>query len=70
MQTIDLIFSAAEVIALLLQELPAPRTYLYPQTFAGLSYIIASGFLAALWRSLRHRDSDILIRRPPGGVDF
>ncbi|RKK14332.1 hypothetical protein BFJ66_g15564 [Fusarium oxysporum f. sp. cepae] len=62
--------ATAEVIALLLQELPAPRTYLYPQTFAGLSYIIASGFLAVLWRSLRHRDSDILIRRPPGGVDF
>lgn len=67
-QTIDLEFSAAEVMALLLQELPAPRTYLYPQIFAGISYIIAGGFLAALWRNLRQRDSAFLIRRPPGGM--
>ncbi|KAJ9427933.1 hypothetical protein QL093DRAFT_2125587 [Fusarium oxysporum] len=40
--------ASAEVIALMLQGLPAPRTYIYPQVFAGLSYIIASGFLAAL----------------------
>lgn len=64
-QTIDLEFSAAEVIALLLQELPAPRTYLYPQIFAGISYIIASGFLAALWRNLRQRDSAFLM-----GIDI
>jgi cyanate permease len=64
MQTIDLDFLAAEVIALLLQDLPGPRTYLYPQIFAGISYIIASGFLAALWRNLRKRNSASLIRRP------
>ncbi|SCO40020.1 related to monocarboxylate transporter [Fusarium fujikuroi] len=62
--------ASAEVMALLLQELPAPRTYLYPQIFAGLSYIVASGVLAALWINLRHRDSGLPVSRPPGGVDF
>lgn len=70
MQTTDNIFSAAQVIALLLQELPAPRTYLYPQIFAGLSYIVASGVLAALWINLRHRDSGLPVSRPRGGADF
>ncbi|KAI1140109.1 major facilitator superfamily protein [Hypoxylon sp. FL0543] len=46
--------AAAEVIAL---ELRRPglgaRGYLYPQIFAGLSYIIASLFLLQLWRSRR-----------------
>lgn len=70
MQTVDMIFPAAEVIALLLQELPAPRIFLYPQIFAGLSYIIASGFLVTLWKDLRHRDPDSPTRRLTGGVDF
>ncbi|SPJ76003.1 uncharacterized protein FTOL_05734 [Fusarium torulosum] len=62
--------ASAEVIALLLQDLPAPRTFLYPQIFAGLSYIIASGFLVALWKDLRHRDPDLPTCRLTGGVDF
>ncbi|KAL5617963.1 hypothetical protein FOVSG1_000185 [Fusarium oxysporum f. sp. vasinfectum] len=60
--------ASAEVIALMLQGLPAPRTYVYPQVFAGLAYIIASGFLAALWINLRHRDSASQTRRLPGGI--
>ncbi|EXL41268.1 hypothetical protein FOCG_16084 [Fusarium oxysporum f. sp. radicis-lycopersici 26381] len=61
--------ASAEVIALMLQGSPAPRTYIYPQVFAGLSYtyIIASGFLAALWINLRHRDSVSQICRLSGG---
>ncbi|TXC04012.1 hypothetical protein FocTR4_00000193 [Fusarium oxysporum f. sp. cubense] len=60
--------ASAEVIALMLQGLPAPRTYVYPQVFAGLAYVIASGFLAALWINLRHRDSASQTRRLPGGI--
>jgi hypothetical protein len=67
MQT-NLGLSAAEVIALLLQELPTPRIYLYPQIFAGSAYIIASGFLAALWRNLRRRDSALSLRSPPDAL--
>jgi hypothetical protein len=69
-QTIDLVLLAAEVIALLLQGLPAPRTYLFPQIFAGLSYIIASGFLVALWKNLRHRDPNFTTERIIPSVDF
>jgi hypothetical protein len=45
----------AETIALYLRDTDAPRPYLYTQLFAGLSYIIASGFMLELWRVLRKK---------------
>lgn len=45
----------AETIALSLCHADAPRPYLYCQIFAGLSYVVASGFMLELWRVLRRR---------------
>lgn len=50
---------ASEAIALVLRRPGTSRPYLYPQIFAGLSYIVASVFLLELWRVLRRR------REPP-----
>ncbi|KAL7915162.1 MFS transporter, MCP family, solute carrier family 16, member 6 [Trichoderma velutinum] len=51
--------ACAEVITLRLAELPAPRPYLYPQIFAGFSYIIASVFLAQLWLLMRKEKANV-----------
>lgn len=45
----------AETIALYLRDVDAPRPYLYTQIFAGLSYVVASGFMIELWQVLRRR---------------
>ncbi|KAI1110076.1 MFS transporter, MCP family, solute carrier family 16, member 6 [Nemania sp. NC0429] len=50
--------ACAEVIALQLRELPSPRVYLYPQLFAGFSYLIASGFIFGLWIALRQQQAE------------
>jgi hypothetical protein len=46
---------ASEAIALVLRRPGVSRPYLYPQIFAGLSYMVASLFLLELWRVLRCR---------------
>ncbi|KAJ9130434.1 Major facilitator superfamily domain-containing protein [Pleurostoma richardsiae] len=53
--TIIIPTSCAEVITLQLRELSTPRAYLYPQIFAGISYIVSSGFMIGLWKVLRQR---------------
>jgi len=47
--------ASSESIALLLRRPEAKRPYLYPQIFAGLSYIVASLFMLELWRVLRRK---------------
>ena len=42
--------SVSEAIALELRRVDANESYLYPQIFAGLSYLIASTFLFELHR--------------------
>lgn len=46
---------ASEAIALVLRRPAASRQYLFPQIFAGLSYLIASLFMLELWRVLRSK---------------
>lgn len=48
----------AETIALYLRDVDSPRPYLYTQIFAGLAYVIASGFMLELRRVL-HRKRDL-----------
>ena len=43
----------SEVVALKLRHPESPRTYLYPQLFAGFSYIVASGCMYELRRYMR-----------------
>jgi len=43
----------AEVIALQLRRPHAQRVYLYPQIFAGVSYLLAAGIILELCRSTR-----------------
>lgn len=45
----------AETIALYLRDVASPRPYLYTQIFAGVAYVVASGFMVELWRVLRRR---------------
>lgn len=52
--------TGAEVIVLRLQELPTPRPYLYSQIFAGCSYLLASGFVFALWQHMKQERSQSL----------
>jgi hypothetical protein len=47
--TIILPTTFAEVIALQLRRPGHERAYLYPQIFTGLTYLIASFFMLALW---------------------
>jgi len=51
------LITASEVIALRLRGLPSPRPYLYTQIFAGIFYIMASGFMLGLWFVLRRRET-------------
>ncbi|KAF2003607.1 MFS transporter, MCP family, solute carrier family 16, member 6 [Amniculicola lignicola CBS 123094] len=51
--TIILPTTFAEAIALHIRRPDAQREYLYPQIFAGLSYLLASIFMFELWRVLR-----------------
>ncbi|KAF1991956.1 major facilitator superfamily protein [Aulographum hederae CBS 113979] len=53
--TIVIPTASSEAIALVLRRPEASRQYLYPQTFAGVSYIVASLFMLELWRVLRRR---------------
>ncbi|ORY11040.1 MFS transporter, MCP family, solute carrier family 16, member 6 [Clohesyomyces aquaticus] len=47
--TIILPTTFSEVIALKIRQPGHDRPYLYPQIFAGVTYLIASGFMLALW---------------------
>ncbi|KAB5528057.1 major facilitator superfamily domain-containing protein [Coniochaeta sp. 2T2.1] len=47
--------AVAETIALYLRDVKAPRPYLYTQIFAGLAYVVASGFMFELRRVLRRK---------------
>ncbi|OIW25737.1 MFS transporter, MCP family, solute carrier family 16, member 6 [Coniochaeta ligniaria NRRL 30616] len=47
--------AVAETIALYLRDVAAPRPYLYAQIFAGLAYVLASGFMFELRRALGRR---------------
>jgi hypothetical protein len=51
----------SEVIALKLRRPNTTRPYLHPQIFAGLSYIIASAFMLALWYVQRRKKPDVLV---------
>ncbi|KIK68793.1 hypothetical protein GYMLUDRAFT_36287 [Collybiopsis luxurians FD-317 M1] len=47
----------AEVIALKLRRPDAERSYLYPQIFAGVSYLVGAVIILELWRSVRKSKS-------------
>jgi hypothetical protein len=49
---------ASEGIALKLRRQNSSRRYLYVQIFAGLAYVIASGFMAQLRRVKRRRNRE------------
>ncbi len=46
----------SEAIALKLRRPGSTNEYLYPQVFAGLSFIVASGCLLELWRFKQRRN--------------
>ncbi|SPO05577.1 related to protein MCH2 (monocarboxylate permease homolog) [Cephalotrichum gorgonifer] len=58
--TIIIPTACSEPIALQLRRPGSPREYLYPQIFAGLSYIVASGIMYELRRVMRKKRDAIL----------
>jgi hypothetical protein len=53
--TIILPTTFAEAVGLQLRRPNAARPYLYPQIWAGIMYLVASGVMYALWVVLRRR---------------